>query len=153
MARSKSQSAQIESPREVANKSDERNLLRAIQMALETESAAIRFNTQDHNRRRYTATEALPDYDALKDKARKIKEQAIAHLPELLRTLEEAVHGRGGRGFVAATAEDACRYVLDVCEENGARLVVKGKSITSEEIRLNRAAEPSGLEDDESDLA
>ncbi len=153
MARSKSQSAQIESPREVANKSDKRNLLRATRMALETESTAIRFNTQDHNRKRYSATEALPDYDALKDKARKIEEQAIAHLPELLRTLEEAVRGRGGRVFVAATAEDACRYVLDVCEEHGARLVVKGKSITSEEIRLNRALESAGIEVAESDLA
>src|SRR5258708_6085942 len=153
MARSKSQSAQIEAPREVANKSDKRNLLRATRMALETESTAIRFNTQDHNRKRYSATEALPDYDALKDKARKIEEQAIAHLPELLRTLEEAVRGRGGRVFVAATAEDACRYVLDVCEEHGARLVVKGKSITSEEIRLNRALESAGIEVAESDLA
>lgn len=153
MARSKSQSAQTESPREVANKSDKRNLLRAIQMALETESAAIRFNTQDHNRRRYTATEALPDYDALKDRARKIKEQAIAQLPELLRALEEAVRGRGGRVFVAATAEDACRYVLDVCEKHSARLVVKGKSITSEEIRLNRTLESAGIEVAESDLA
>jgi iron-sulfur cluster protein len=153
MARSKSQSVQTESPREVANKSDKRNLLRAIRMALETESAAIRFNTQDHNRRRYTATEALPDYDALKDRARKIKEQAIAQLPELLRALEEAVRGRGGRVFVAASAEDACRYVLDVCEEHGARLVVKGKSITSEEIRLNRTLESAGIEVAESDLA
>jgi iron-sulfur cluster protein len=153
MASVKSQSAQIESPREFANKSDKRNLLRAIRMTLETESAAIRFNTQDHNRRRYTATEALPDYDALKDRARKIKEQAIAQLPELLRALEEAVRGRGGRVFVAATAEDACRYVLDVCEERGARLVVKGKSITSEEIRLNRALESAGIEVAESDLA
>ncbi len=153
MASVKSQSAQIESPREFANKSDKRNLLRAIRMTLETESAAIRFNTQDHNRRRYTATEALPDYDALKDRARKIKEQAIAQLPELLRALEEAVRGRGGRVFVAATAEDACRYVLDVCEEHGARLVVKGKSITSEEIRLNRALESAGIEVAESDLA
>src|SRR6266436_9146057 len=153
MASVKSQSAQIESPREFANKSDKRNLLRAIRMTLETESTAIRFNTQDHNRRRYTATEALPDYDALKDRARKIKEQAIAQLPELLRALEEAVRGRGGRVFVAATAEDACRYVLDVCEERGARLVVKGKSITSEEIRLNRALESAGIEVAESDLA
>ncbi len=153
MASVKSQSAQIESPREFANKSDKRNLLRAIRMTLETESTAIRFNTQDHNRRRYTATEALPDYDALKDRARKIKEQAIAQLPELLRALEEAVRGRGGHVFVAATAEDACRYVLDVCEEHGARLVVKGKSITSEEIRLNRALESAGIEVAESDLA
>src|SRR5260370_8646109 len=101
MASVKSQSAQIESPREFANKSDKRNLLRAIRMTLETESTAIRFNTQDHNRRRYTATEALPDYDALKDRARKIKEQSIAQLPELLPALAEALPCRRAHVFLS----------------------------------------------------
>jgi len=153
MASSKSQSAQSGSPREVANKSDQGNLLRAIRMALEVQSATIRFNTQDHNRGRYSATEALPDYDALKDRARKTKEQAIAHLPDLARELEAVVRGRGGHLFVAANAEDACRYILGVCEEHAAKLVVKGKSITSEEIRLNHALEAAGIEVAESDLA
>jgi iron-sulfur cluster protein len=143
----------VGSPREVANKSDRRNLLRAIRMTLEIQSPAIRVNTQDHNVRRYGATGALPDYDALKDRARQIKEQAIAKLPELLKTLEDAVRGRGGHVYVAATAEDACRYILSVCEKHDAKLVVKGKSMTSEEIHLNRALEGAGIEAAESDLA
>ncbi len=149
----KSESASVGSPREVANKSDRRNLLRAIRMTLEIQSRAIRLNTQDHNVRRYGATGALPDYDALKDRARQIKEQAIAELPELLQTLERVVRGRGGHVYVAATAEDACRYVLETCEKHDAKLVVKGKSMTSEEIHLNRALETAGIEVAESDLA
>ena len=146
-------SAGTVSPREVANKSDRRNLLRAIRMTLEVQSPAIRLNTQDHNVRRYGATSALPDYDALKDRAREIKEQAIAKLPELLETLEGAVRGRGGRVYVAATAEDACRYILEICGKHDTKLVVKGKSMTSEEIHLNRALEGAGIEVAESDLA
>ncbi len=153
MTVSRSESAGVVSPREVANKSDRRNLLRAIRMTLQIQSPAIRLNTQDHNVRRYGATRALPDYDALKDRARQIKEQAIAELPELLKTLKGAVQGRGGHVYVAATGEDACRYILEVCEKHDAKLVVKGKSMTSEEIHLNRALEGAGIEVAESDLA
>jgi iron-sulfur cluster protein len=153
MAVLKSEGDRVGSPREIANKSERRNLLRAIRMTLEIQSPAIRVNTQDHNVRRYGATRALPDYDALKDRAREIKKQAIAELPELLKRLDDVVRGRAGHVYFAATAEDACRYVREVCEKHDAKLVVKGKSMTSEEIHLNRALEGAGIEVAESDLA
>ena len=141
------------SPRAVANKSDKRRLLAAIRMALDIESPTIRRNTQTFNRSRYKATAALADYDALKDQARQIKENAIARLPELIRQIRNVVESRGGQVFLANTAEDGCRYIRDVCMRTGARLVVKGKSITSEEIRLNPILEAEGIEVAESDLA
>lgn len=141
------------SPRTVANKSDKRALLQAIRMALEIQSAAVRRNTQTFNRNRYAATAALPDYDALKDEARRIKEHAIAHLPELIEQIRRTVQARGGHVFLAATGAEACRYVREVCVRHGARLIVKGKSITTEEIRLNHALEAAGMEVAESDLA
>ena len=141
------------SPREVANKSNRDSLLRAIRMALDIQSPAVRHNTQTFNRNRYKAVAMLPDYQALKDQARRIKENSIANLPELLQTLEAAIRARGGHVYVAARAQDASRYVLDVCRRHGAKLVVKGKSITSEEIHLNRALEAAGMEVAESDLA
>ena len=144
---------QFDSPRSVANKRDKRTLLRAIRMALGIESAAVRRNTQTFNRNRYREAAALPDYDALKDEARAIKEQSIANLPDLLMTLEGAVRARGGNFYLASTAADACRYILGVCQAHSAKLVVKGKSITSEEIRLNHTLEGAGIEVAESDLA
>ena len=140
-------------PRDVADKSDRKHLLQAIRMALDTQSAAVRHNTQTFNRGRYRATSEIPDYDRLKDEARRIKEESIENLPDLLHTLQKVIEGRGGHVFVAATAEDARRYVLDVCGRNGARLAVKGKSITSEEIHLNGALESAGIEVVETDLA
>jgi iron-sulfur cluster protein len=145
--------AAVEAPRDVANKSDKNRLLRAIRMALEIESPAVRRNTQLFNRGRYLATGAIPDYDALKDQARRIKEKAIASLPELVQTLKSAIRSRGGHVFLASTAEGACRYILDVCHWRAAKLVVKGKTITSEEIRLNHVLEAGGIEVVESDLA
>ena len=47
MAEPLTKRAAIEVPRDVANKSDKRRLLRAIRMALEVESPAVRRNTQE----------------------------------------------------------------------------------------------------------
>jgi iron-sulfur cluster protein len=142
-----------ESPRAVANKSRKQNLLRAIRMSLGLESAAVRHNTQTFNRNRYRAVSELADYDALKDEARRIKEHAIAMLPQLLQVLEDSVHARGGHFYLARTRGDACRYILNVCQQAGARLVVKGKSMTSEEVGLNHVLQGARIEVAETDLA
>jgi len=153
MAAPATSTSQYDAPRAVAIKRDKRTLLRAIRMALGIESAAVRRNTQTFNRNRYREAAALADYDALKDEARAIKERAINNLPDLLITLEGAVRARGGQLYIASTAADACRYILGVCQAHNAKLVVKGKSITSEEIRLNHTLQGAGIEVAESDLA
>jgi len=153
MASSLPSTDQYDAPRAVANKRDKRTLLRAIRMALGVESAAVRRNTQNFNRNRYREAAALSDYDALKDEARAIKERSIASLPDLLLNLEAAVRSHGGQFYLASTAADACRYILGVCQSHNAKLVVKGKSITSEEIHLNHTLEGAGIEVAESDLA
>jgi len=140
-------------PRSVANKSDKRKLLDAIRMALDIQSPTIRRNAQIFNRGRYQATSLLHDYDALKNEARRIKEDSIACLPELVDQLGRVIQARGGHLFLATTAADACRYIRTACVRHGAKLVVKGKSITTEEIRLNHALEDAGIEVAESDLA
>lgn len=142
-----------DSPRAVADKRSKRALLKAIRMALRVESGAVRHNTQTFNRSRYVATSALPDYDELKDRTRAIKEHAIEHLPELLARLEASVRARGGHFYLAQTAEDATRYIADVCTNEGVGLVVKGKSMTSEEVGLNHELESRKIEVAETDLA
>jgi len=140
-------------PRQVANKSDKKALLAAIRMTLDVQSAAIRRNTQTFNRNRYTAIARIADYDEMKDRARKTKENAIANLPELLRQLEASVRANGGHFYLATTAADANQYIRDVLVKHEVKLVVKGKSITSEETRLNRSLEAVGIKVAESDLA
>ena len=140
-------------PRQVANKSDKKRFLEAIRMTLGVQSAAIRHNTQTFNRNRYSAVARIADYDAMKDRARQTKENAIANLPELLRQLEASVRTNGGHFYLAPTAADANRYICDVLVKHAVKLVVKGKSITSEETRLNHTLEAAGIEVAESDLA
>ena len=143
----------IPSPRSVANKSQKSKLLDAIRMTLQIESAAVRRNTQGFNSGRYLATASIPDYDALKDKTRAIKEAALIHLPQLLKQTEESVTRNGGHFFLARSGNDASRYITRVCSEHQVRLVVKGKSMTSEEVHLNHHLEEAGIEVAETDLA
>ena len=141
------------SPRQVANKSEKSALLDAIRMTLNIQSAAVRHNTQTFNRNRYIATALISDYNEQKDLARRTKENAIANLPALLGRLEASVRANGGHFFLAKSAADANQYVRDVLVRHGAKLVVKGKSITSEEIRLNHTLEEAGVKVAETDLA
>ena len=141
------------SPRSVADKSQKPAMLKAIRMALAIESPAVRHNTQTFNNGRYEAVAVIPDYNALKDRARAIKEDAIARLPQLLAQVEASVKRNGGHFFLAKDGREASRYITQICREHQVRLLVKGKSMTSEEVHLNHHLEEAGIEVAETDLA
>jgi L-lactate dehydrogenase complex protein LldF len=101
------------------------------------------------NQRGYAS---LPDSDALRDHAKRIKEHTLAHLDQYLEQMESSVVRLGGRVHWAATAEDARQIVVDIARERGCRRIVKSKSMTTEEIHLNPALEAAGLEVTETDF-
>ena len=143
----------VESPRDFASKVPKSALLAAIRMALRVEGPAVRRNVQTFNRNRYEATAEIPDYDALKDQARAIKERALRDQPQLVAQLEASVRRNGGHFFLAQDAQAATHYIGEVCKKHAVRLVVKAKSMTSEEIGLNHVLEALGIEVAETDLA
>jgi len=102
--------------------------------------------------RRSLARTLLPEFDALCEQAKQIKDHTLAHLDLYLEAYEEKVNEAGGHVHWARTAEDARRIILDICREAGARLVTKGKSMVAEEIALNDALEGAGMEVAETDL-
>jgi L-lactate dehydrogenase complex protein LldF len=95
---------------------------------------------------------ALPEFDALRERAREVKEHVLAHLDVYLERYEEQVTRQGGHVHWAATAEDARRIVIEICRQVDAKTVTKGKSMVSEEIGLNAALEAAGHEVIETDL-
>lgn len=101
---------------------------------------------------RRRAVEEFPGFEAARDRARAIKEDAIERLPELIETLHAAVEAGGGRLHRAADADEACAIITGIATRAGARRVVKSKSMTSEEIHLNAALEAAGLQVRETDL-
>jgi len=94
----------------------------------------------------------FPPYDSERDTSRRIKEDAIARLDDLLIQLKENLEANGCRVFVAADAAEARKYIVDLARERGARRVVKGKSMATEEIELNAALAAAGCEVVETDL-
>ena len=102
--------------------------------------------------RRARAREALPEFDALRTAAKEIKDHTLAHLDLYLEAYEQKVTAAGGHVHWAPTAADARAIVLDICRQEGARLVTKGKSMVAEEIALNAALEEAGIEVAETDL-
>jgi L-lactate dehydrogenase complex protein LldF len=94
----------------------------------------------------------FPDGDALRDRARAIKEATLQRLDHHVERLVASVEGRGGHVHYAATAEEARAIVLDIARRSGARLAVKSKSMATEEIHLNEALAAAGVTPVETDL-
>jgi L-lactate dehydrogenase complex protein LldF len=102
--------------------------------------------------KRRIAAEALPEFDALRDGARAIKDHTLQNLDLYLEAYEAKVVAAGGHVHWAETAEDARRIVLGICRSAGARTVTKGKSMLTEEIALNAFLEENGIRAIETDL-
>ena len=102
--------------------------------------------------RRASAADRLPEFEALRDSARAIKDHTLAHLDLYLEAYERKVAASGGHVHYAEDAEAARRIILELCEKVGAKSVTKGKSMISEEIGLNEALETAGIEAVETDL-
>jgi L-lactate dehydrogenase complex protein LldF len=94
----------------------------------------------------------FPPYEAERNRAREIKEDAIGRLDELLAQLKSKLTANGCQVFFAADAAAARDYIVGVARACGARRTVKGKSMTTEEIDLNPALEQAGIEVVETDL-
>ena len=95
---------------------------------------------------------AFPQGEALRDRAREIKEATLQRLDQYLEELIDNVEQRGGHVHYADTAADARRIVLDIARRTGARLAVKSKSMATEEIDLNEALIHAGVTPVETDL-
>ena len=102
--------------------------------------------------RRTDALASLPDSDALRDQARRIRAHTIAHLDRYLETFATNAEARGCRIHWAPTAADATRIVVEIAREAGITLAVKSKSMVTEEIELNAALEAAGVRVVETDL-
>jgi L-lactate dehydrogenase complex protein LldF len=94
----------------------------------------------------------LPEGPDLRLEAHAIRETAIANLDVLLEILADKIRSNGGKVYFAETAQAAANYCLEVARRNNVRLVVKGKSMVTEEIGLNPALEAAGIEVVETDL-
>ncbi len=91
--------------------------------------------------KRADAIAAVDDFEAMRDTAQAIRKKALSRLDDYLLQFETNVQAAGGHVHWAESPADMRRIVLDICAENSAQYVTKGKSMVSEEVGLNAAME------------
>ncbi len=101
---------------------------------------------------RRSAREALPEFDALRDQARDLKNHVLENLDAYLERFEAKVVENGGQVHWCETPEEANRVILELCRSVGARTVTKGKTMIAEETALNDYLTAHDIEPIETDL-
>ena len=101
---------------------------------------------------RISAAAATDDWDALRDKGREIKSHVIENLDYYLDMMARNVERAGGSVFFAEDAQAASDYVVRVARKRGVEMIIKSKSMLSEEMGLNDRLESEGMEPVETDL-
>jgi L-lactate dehydrogenase complex protein LldF len=102
--------------------------------------------------KRDRAAGAVPDWEALRERASVIKEHALTHLDQYLVQFEENATRNGMQVHWARDADEHNRIVHGILSAAGARKLVKSKSMLTEECGLNPYLEARDIEVVDSDL-
>jgi len=103
-------------------------------------------------RARVVAPEVLPDFEELRDQARQIKRHTLDNLDYYLEQFENAVVKRGGKVVWCKTGKEVVNFLQELAASKHARLIVKSKSMTTEEVSLNEQLAHQHVEVVETDL-
>ena len=119
----------------------------ALQEALYTATGRLK-----EKRRGSVGADELPEYQQLREQAHQVKKHTLEHLDYYLEQVERNVTAHGGKVIYARTAAEVADFVIGLARDRGAKLFVKSKSMTTEEIDLNEKLEENHLEPVETDL-
>jgi len=92
------------------------------------------------------------DIEPLRDRISSARENALGDLTGLVERFRESAEKAGATVHLCGSPEDARGVILAIIREKGADSIVKSKSMTSEEIRLNPFLERAGVRCLETDL-
>jgi L-lactate dehydrogenase complex protein LldF len=118
-----------------------------LQLAIYTSTGRLM-----QKRRSSISEDILPEFQELRNEANRLKSHTINNLDYYLEQFECNVEAHGGKVVYCESATDVADFVLNLAKERDARLIVKSKSMTTEEIDLNHRIEHHGLEAVETDL-
>lgn len=113
---------------------------------------ALRNLADNFAARRRLAVASVDDWEGLRERARTIKDETLLHLEKYLLQFVENAEKAGVIFHWARDAAEARGIVLELVRARGADMVVKSKSMVTEEIHLNEALENAGIEPIETDL-
>jgi L-lactate dehydrogenase complex protein LldF len=118
-----------------------------LQLAIYTATGRLKEKRVDA-----VSSDALPDYQELRTQANAIKKHTIDNLDHYLEEFERNVEAHGGKVVYCKDGTEVSDFVLSLAKERAAHLIVKSKSMTTEEVDLNERLEHHGLESVETDL-
>lgn len=103
--------------------------------------------------KRAAVVEEQEDWQQLRSTASALKTHTLRYLDYYLLQFEAACTAAGGHVHWASDADEANRIIVELIQQYGGREVIKVKTMTSDEIALNRALEKNGIHPHETDLA
>lgn len=113
----------------------------------------VRHATNVIQAKRARVVDEMPDWQALREAGKQIRQHTMRHLDVYLEQFEANCTRAGGVVHWARNAAEASRIVVDLVQQSGSSEVIKIKSMTTEEIQLNHALQAAGIHPYETDLA
>jgi L-lactate dehydrogenase complex protein LldF len=125
-----------------------------IATALEDEflRKAVRFTADRLRTGKARTTEALGHWDEWRERGRRLRAHTVANLDYYLDQFSANVVAAGQHVHFADDAQEAADIALSIAKSANARLVVKSKSMVSEEVHINTRFAERGVECLETDL-
>ncbi|MCH8903452.1 MAG: iron-sulfur cluster-binding protein [Bacteroidetes bacterium] len=112
----------------------------------------INFNISKYNRTVEKGIQQYEDLELARERTKNIKWSAIENLDKNLISFETNFTKRGGKVIWAKDDKEAIEEIFKIIKEKNAKVVVKAKSMATEEIELNRELEKENIEVFETDL-
>jgi len=112
----------------------------------------LNFNISKYDKSFFKALDRYSNLELAKQRASYIKGNAINHLYDYLIEFEKNISSHGVKVLWAEDGKEAIDYVGKILKEHKAKLVVKSKSMISEELEFNKDIEKMGVQSLETDL-
>jgi L-lactate dehydrogenase complex protein LldF len=112
----------------------------------------IKFNIAQYDKKVIAGKVQFSNLELAKTRAAAIKYKSVENLEKYLVEFEANFIKRGGKVIWAQDSEEAIKEALQIMQKANAKTIVKGKSMVTEEVHLNKALAAVGIESIETDL-
>jgi L-lactate dehydrogenase complex protein LldF len=112
----------------------------------------LKYNIQQYDKAFHTGINRFYNHTALRKRASDVKDTVVSELDDFLVQFEENATKNGSQVLWANDKEEAIQLITNILLDEEVKLVVKSKSMLSEEIHLNEELEKLGMVSQETDL-
>lgn len=103
--------------------------------------------------KRKKLVDQVPEWEEFRTEAAELRDHVLHNLDYYLNQFVENAEKAGAHVYFANNDKEASQYALDILRSKEGKMVVKAKSILTEEVSLNEVLEEAGIEVNETDLA